>query len=1157
MNPVEEYLSELKEIRSYRVAVEETSFYGKLETLLNEIGKTLKPKVRCIINPKNAGAGIPDGGLFTPDQRNTDMTEGQIPSRGVVEVKGILEEVEAIAGSEQVRKYLQGYGQVLVTNYRDFVLIGRDDRGEPKKLEDYRLADGVAAFRAKLAHPVTFAEEHEFELVEYLKRVMLRVTSISEPSRLASVLASYARQARHSVQRAKDLPALDAIRTALEEALGLKFEGEKGEHFFRSTLVQTLFYGVFSAWVLWHKENLPVKPDDKFQWKMAQWSLHVPMIRALFTQIATPAKLGDLGLVPVLDWAESALNRVDRLAFFEKFEEAHAVQYFYEPFLEAFDPELRKELGVWYTPPEIVEYMVERVDTVLRDELHIDLGLADSQVYVLDPACGTGAYLVQVLRRIERTLRKETREDAAVGADVKKAAMERVFGFEILPAPFVVAHLQLGLALKNLGAELSDQNDERAGVFLTNSLTGWEPPTEAAKKRIEQLAMSFPELKEERDAAEKVKQDTPILVILGNPPYNAFAGVSPEEEQGLVEPYKQGLSSEWGIRKFNLDDLYVRFFRMAERRIAEQTGRGIVCYISSFSYLRDPSFVVMRHRFLNEFESLWFDCMNGDSRETGKLTPDGKPDPSVFSTERNKEGIRIGTTICLMVRHSLSGEKPKVRFRQFWGATKRTDLLESLKVKEFDSQYEEAMPTRENRFSYRPLVSDADFLGWPRLIELCAEEPCQGLAEDRRKALIDTDSNALTTRMSAYFNVGIAWEDLKERGGPLVESYVDFPAENTRYKALQTERFRADNVRRYSMRPFDVQYCYYTSTRPIWRRHRPEFFRQAWQGNAFIASRFHRAKDIEGVPIAFVTGLCDYHFLTPNVGVIPLRIRRKQEDHGRPEQIAHEPLLAEESANLSRGARAYLTTLDIGDPDIDLQIGEVLWMHVLAMGYSPAYLSDNADGIGDDWPRIPLPAAKDVLLASAELGKQVAALLDTENAVARITAPTLRPEIMVMGVPSREGGGNLNPDTDFRVTAGWGHAGKDGATMPGQGRYGQRDYTAGERAAIEEGAAKLGLTPGEAFQQLGETTFDIYLNEIAYWRNVPNAVWNYHIGGYQVIKKWLSYREEKLLGRPLTLEEVREVSNMVRRITAIVLLQPALDRNYEAVKASTYPWPAA
>ena len=1154
MNLVETYLSELRDIRSYGAAVEETSFYGRLENLLNEIGRTLKPKVRCIINPKNAGAGIPDGGLFTPDQKNTDMIGGQTPSRGVVEVKGIGDEVEAIVQSEQVLKYLQRYGQVLVTNYRDFVLIGKDDQGKPDTLEDYRLADSEADFKAKLAHPRTFAEAQETEFTEYLKRVMLQATAITEPRDLARLLASYARQARHRVEKAKDLDALQAVRTALEEALGLQFEGEKGEHFFRSTLVQTLFYGVFSAWVLWSKDTRDT--DSRFDWRNAAWKLHVPMIKALFEQIATPTHLGRLGVVEILDWAGAALNRIKSAEFFQKFEEAHAVQYFYEPFLEAFDPDLRKELGVWYTPPEIVEYMVERVDTVLREELNIPLGLADPQVYVLDPACGTGGYLVQVMRRIERTLREEMGDDAVVGAEIKKAAMSRVFGFEILPAPFVVAHLQLGLVLKNLGAGLSDEKAERAGVYLTNALTGWEPPTEEVKKRLHQLALSFPELKEERDAAQKVKGAVPILVVIGNPPYNAFAGVSPAEEEGLVEPYKEGLVSEWGMRKFNLDDLYVRFFRMAERRIAEMTDRGVVCYISNFSFLRDPSFVIMRQRFLNEFDMLWFDCMNGDSRETGKVTPDGKPDPSVFSTEYNREGIRVGTAISVMVRTADRQTAPRVFFRQFWGVTKRADLLENLKRDGLNAQYVVSTPTKDNRFSFRPSDVGSHYRNWPRIVDLAGEPPLHGPVERRAGALIDIDRTKLETRMQAYFNPLLSIDDLRSECFGLTRPAAGFIPQKARERALENEEYDRSRIARYLVRPLDAQWCYYTLTPTIWSRPSPDIFHQAWLGNAFLGSRPTGAAKPEGPPLIYSSILPDYQTMIRNISYFPIYIRTGKV--GRCDLSRQQALFGVEQAtaeNLSKAAHAYLSGLRVGDLE-EISPG-LVWMHTLAIGYSPAYLKDNTDGIREDWPRIPLPDTKDALLASAELGKQIASLLDTESPVAGVTAPSLRTEIKVMGVPSREGEGGLNPDTDFAVTAGWGNAGKDGVTMPAKGRYGQRDYTAGERAAITEGAANLGLTPEEAFKQLGETTFDIYLNDVAYWRNVPAAVWKYHIGGYQVIKKWLSYREEKLLGRPLTLDEVREVSNMIRRIAAIVLLQPALDRNYEAVKAATYPWPAA
>ena len=239
---------------------------------------------------------------------------------------------------------------------------------------------------------------------------------------------------------------LGAVREALEEALGVQFRGERGARFFRSTLVQTLFYGVFSAWVLWARQAPP--PTGAFNWREAVWHLRAPVLRALFQQISDPGRLQPLRLVEVLDWTASALNRVEREAFFARFSEGQAVPYFYEPFLQAFDPALRKQLGVWYTPPEVVRYMVARVDRALKDDLGIAEGLAAENVYVLDPCCGTGAYLAETLRRIADNLRGQGL-GALTGARVKKAATERVFGFEIMPAPFVVAHLQVGLTMQD------------------------------------------------------------------------------------------------------------------------------------------------------------------------------------------------------------------------------------------------------------------------------------------------------------------------------------------------------------------------------------------------------------------------------------------------------------------------------------------------------------------------------------------------------------------------------------------------------------------------------------------------------------------------------------------------------------------------------------
>jgi len=895
--------------------------------------------------------------------------------------------------------------------------------------------------------------------------------------------------------------------------------------------VQTLFYGVFSAWVLWSKEHPPAS-KERFDWHTAAWHLRVPMIRKLFHLIADPSQMKELQLSEVLDWAAATLDRVDRASFFEQFEEGQAVQYFYEPFLEAFDPQLRKELGVWYTPPEIVQYMVARVDKVLREELNLPDGLADPNVYVLDPCCGTGSYLVEVLRRIASTLKAKV-GDALEGSDLKEAAMKRVFGFEILPAPFVVAHLQLGLLLQNLGVPLDGTGHERAGVYLTNALTGWEPLDPEKEKAFQSMLTGFPELLEERDQASRVKQKVPILVILGNPPYNAFAGVSPEEEQGLVEPYKKGLK-DWGITKNYLDDLYVRFFRLAERRIAEQTGRGVVCYISNFSYLGDPSFVVMRQRFLTEFDKLYFDCMNGDSRETGKLTPEGKPDPSVFSTQYNREGIRVGTAIGLMVRKAQRDKQSMIRFRHFWGVTKRNDLLESLKTKDFYSRYQSVEPLKENRYSFRPSHVAGYYLRWPTVINLSAVNPMLGLNENRSGALQDIDRARLETRMKEYFDKTITWDHLTYLQTGLTRKAAGFDPNLVREKVLGLEEFNPVRLVRYLRRPLDIGWAYISDVSPLWNRSRPELRAQFRNDNRFLLTRPSAAASPEGVPFLGTTLLGEQDLMRGHAYYSPFYIH---------------PMMSKTDSN-SKTQGQLLVEGIVEEPATRAK------MHALAMGYSPAYLSENADGIRIDWPRVPLPSSKQALLDSAALGEQIAALLDTEHHVTDATIGDIRPELKAIGVISREDGGQLQ-EKELVITAGWGHAGKNDAVMPGKGKIVERDYTKDEKEAITKGAKNLGLSLEQALAQLGKRTRDVYLNDVAYWSNIPVKVWEYYIGGYQVIKKWLSYREQPLLGRPLNKDEAREVMNMARRIAAILLLQPALNANYLKCKEDAYPWPKA
>ena len=471
--------------------------YVPLANLLNAVGSALRPKVFCVQDLANQGAGHPDFGLYTTRQvQKGKPKSGQKPERGVIEVKPVADDAWLASASDQVTGYRKEYRQVLATNFRDFVLVGEDPAGNPVRLESFRLAGSAEEFEAKLARPRAFANEVGPGLVEYLTRVLSHAATLAEPKDVAWLLASYARDGLARVERAGDAAALTALREALEGSLGVRFEGDRGVAFFRSTLVQTLFYGVFSAWVLWARQAPHFA--GYYDWRTAVWYLRAPVLRALFQQISDPGRLQPLGLVEVLDWTAAALNRVDRDAFFTKFGEGEAVPYFYEPFLQAFDPELRKQLGVWYTPTEVVRYMVARVDKALKDDLGIAGGLAGENVYVLDPCCGTGAYLAEVLRRIAANL-EGTGLGALTGARVKQAAMQRVFGFEIMPAPYVVAHLQVGLTMQELDAPLSE-----------------EATVDSALSLLLEAGESF-DYAEVRDLAEPKVPEAPLLTRFGQP----------------------------------------------------------------------------------------------------------------------------------------------------------------------------------------------------------------------------------------------------------------------------------------------------------------------------------------------------------------------------------------------------------------------------------------------------------------------------------------------------------------------------------------------------------------------------------------------------------------------------------------------------------------
>ena len=1003
-----------------RVGTPELSHYTALDNLFDAVGGQLKPTVRAVVHHHESGPKQPDLGLFS-------QGNDQSPDRGVVEVKGIEADLDELIDSEQVGGYWAEHRLVLVTNLRQFALVGEDGGGAKAVLERYSLADDVDEFGKLLRRPQAAAKRHGVRLGEYLARVMEHRTTIAEPRELARLLASYARDALARVGDAEAERSLERIQQALERALGMHFEGDDGAGFFRSTLVQTLFYGVFAAWVLWARSGRA----ERFRWRDTVEYLQVPVLGVLFHQLTDRGTLRRLNLVDVLDWTEAALERVDADAFLAGFEQGEAVQYFYEPFLEAFDPELRKQLGVWYTPREVVQYMVARVDRALRDDLGIAQGLADQRVFVLDPCCGTGAFLVETLRRIAQSS-EELGLGAAAGAALRQAALERVFGFEIMPAPLVVAHLQIGLALEQLGASL--EPDQRAGVFLTNALTGWE--------EVVTEPLLFPELEEERERANRVKRVRRILVVLGNPPYNGFAGVAVDEERELTQAYREVSGRDVPRPEGQgLNDLYVRFFRVAERRIVERTGEGVVCFISNYSWLDGLSFPGMRERYLDAFDVVRVDSLNGDKYRTGKRTPEGDADPSVFSTEEDPLGIQVGTAIATLVRKREHLGAHDVEFRNLWGVGKRSALLESAES-DADGLYEALSPVAGLGLPFTPSTVSGDWFSWPSLPDLFPMY-FPGVKTSRDSVVVGIDLEPLKERIANHVNADES-------------SFI-----------------------RYAYRPFDVRWLYWSASSPLLDRPSPKYKPHVFTGNVAMVSQQKPRREWSPPQVIGPMGCLD--LMDRGASCIPLYLRD--------DQFGELSDGVKRTPNLSDTARRYIESHEATPSD--------LFHHALATMHDPAYREANAGGLRMGWPRIPLPDDGAALLASAERGRMLARLLDSEADASELLDGSI-------AVPTTVDGSQMER-SDFKLAAGWGHFGNGGAVMPGQGRLSEH----------------------------GELV-DVWLNERVYWANVPRAVWEYRLGGYQVLKKWLSYREHKVLARALRLEEVRWFSEVARRVSAVV-----------------------
>ena len=609
-----------------------------------------------------------------------------------------------------------------------------------------------------------------------------------------------------------------------------------------------------------------------------------------------------------------------------------------------------------------------------------------------------------------------------------------------------------------------------------------------------------------------MKQETPILVILGNPPYNGFAGMAVEEERELSDAYRETKR----VRRpegQGLNDLYVRFFRMAERRIVEKTGRGVICFISNYSWLDGLSFTGMRERYLEAFDAVRVDCLNGDKYRTGKTTPDGTPDPSVFSTPENPVGIQVGTAVATLVRETEHQPTREIAFRHFWGQGKRAALLNSCEAAP-SSLYHGIEPSLSLGLPFAPMAVSEQWSGWPALPDLFAAK-FHGVLTNRDSFLVDTDLDRLRGRIADYFAPNISDAEIVRRHPVAMRETRRFAARQTRASLVKRGGPEDSNFVRFCYRPFDVRWLYWEPETKLVEERRAEYRPHLMPGNLWLTAAKQLRKGATEPQACFSSLPVSHHLIERGTNLFPAWLSAGREL--RYDTAGSRP-------NLSVAAQQYLTALGVGPHD--------LFHHILAVLHDPRYLRSNAGALSVEWPRIPLPGwpdghradAKQELSASAQRGRELARLLDPDTPVPGVTEGALRPELASLAVPATTDGSNM-AGPDFAVTAGWGRFGSGDAVMPGTGRAVERDFATAERAALR------GALPA-----LGPHTFDIRLNDRAHWRNVPAAVWNYRLGGYQVLKKWLSYRERPVLKRALEPEEVQHFTDTARRIAAILLL---------------------
>lgn len=577
----------------------EHSYRPALQALLESPGG-----LKAVNEPKRAGYSG-----FAPD---FVVRRGEIPI-GLVEAKDIPIRLDALSAHDrkQLDLYLKSSPNFIQTNHLTF-----------RHFVSGQVRDEVEIGRLK-GGQLSFADRAFDDLAAFLRNyARITAPTISSPRDLAVTMADMAQQIAALIRASiGDSDPLKAELAAFSQTLIPDLTPDQ----FADMYAQTMAYGLFAARVNHAGKSTPFTLNNAF------WDLPAtnPFLRRFFQQIVPDMDGRVRWQVEILTdlLAHADMDSILR-DFGRKTRQEDPVVHFYETFLSEYNPALREQRGVYYTPEPVVSYIVRSVDHLLRTAFQRPAGLADDKTFILDPATGTGTFLYFVIQEIHAALTGHN-QAGMWNEYVTAKLLPRLFGFELLMAPYAVAHMKLGIQLHDLGYDLS--GGQRLGVYLTNTL-------EQATTAEEALAAFISTEAREADA---VKRDKPIMVVLGNPPYSGHSANKGKWIADKVREYYFVDGQPLGERNPKwLQDDYVKFIRFGQWRI-DETGQGVLAFITNNGYLDNPTFRGMRRHLMQTFDDLYILNLHGSSKKR-ETAPDGSPDQNVFDIQ---QGVTVGVFV--------------------------------------------------------------------------------------------------------------------------------------------------------------------------------------------------------------------------------------------------------------------------------------------------------------------------------------------------------------------------------------------------------------------------------------------------------------------------------------------------------------------------------